>query len=128
MKTTEQKPCSVGDILASEFGMTAIKLMHKTGLSLCYATGVMSGRQQVGPRIAKTLAKSFGNSASFWLNTELRTYLWRKEQARTSPMCQCGHRGRTHSFIPFRNGLAHVCRVSTCGCRSFTESLHAEAE
>ena len=80
MKTNMKKPVSVGEMLVEEF-MAPMKL---TQAALAVAMGVprkhvnelCNNRRAVTAATALILARVFGNSADFWLNTQRRTDLW----------------------------------------------------
>lgn len=80
MLTTVRKPASVGEILTEEF----IAPLHLTQAVLAEAMGVprkhvnelCNDRRRVTAATALILARVFGNSADFWLNTQRRTDLW----------------------------------------------------
>lgn len=80
MLTTARKPASVGEILSEEF----IEPMHLTQAVLAEAMGVprkhvnelCNDRRRVTAATALILARVFGNSADFWLNTQRRIDLW----------------------------------------------------
>src|ERR1035437_2854533 len=80
MLSTKRKPVSVGQILVAEFlepmGITQTELAEKTGLPRKHVNELCRGRRAVTADTALILARTFGNSADFWLNTQRRTDLW----------------------------------------------------
>jgi addiction module HigA family antidote len=79
MQTT-RKPVTVGEMLIEEFlkplGMTQTELAEKTGLPRKHVNELCRNRRAVTADTALILARVFGNSADFWLNTQRRTDLW----------------------------------------------------
>lgn len=80
MWMTKRKPVSVGAMLIEEFleplGMTQTELAEKTGLPRKHVNELCRDRRVVTADTALILARVFGNSADFWLNTQRRTDLW----------------------------------------------------
>ncbi len=84
MLTTNRKPATPGDILSEEF----IQPMNLTQAALAEAMGVprkhfndlcndlCNDRRGVTAATALILARVFGNTPDFWLNTQRRTDLW----------------------------------------------------
>jgi addiction module HigA family antidote len=77
---TKRKPVTVGEMLIAEFmeplGLTQTELADKTGLPRKHVNELCGGRRTVTADTALILARVFGNSADFWLNTQRRTDLW----------------------------------------------------
>jgi addiction module HigA family antidote len=80
MLITRRRPVSVGEMLVAEFleplGITQTDLAEKTGLPRKHVNELCRGRRAVTADTALILARVFGNSADFWLNTQRRTDLW----------------------------------------------------
>jgi addiction module HigA family antidote len=80
MLTTKVKPVSVGQLLVEEFmyplGISQTELSEKTGLPRKHINELCRGRRAITADTALILARTFGNSADFWLNTQRRTELW----------------------------------------------------
>ena len=80
MLKTKRRPVSVGEMLTEEF----LKPLHLTQGALAAAMGVprklvnelCNNRRVVTADTALMLARVFGNSPEFWLNTQRRTDLW----------------------------------------------------
>jgi antitoxin HigA-1 len=81
MLTTKRKPAAVGEILTEEF----MQLLDLTEAALADAMGVVerkhvdelcNDRRSVTAPTALILARVFGNTPDFWLNTQRRTDLW----------------------------------------------------
>ena len=77
---TKKKPVSVGEMLVEEFmepmGITQTELSEKTGLPRKHINELCRNRRAITADTALILARTFGNSADFWLNTQRRTDLW----------------------------------------------------
>jgi addiction module HigA family antidote len=80
MLMTKRKPVSVGEMLVTEFlepmGITQTELAEKTGLPRKHVNELCRNRRAVTADTALILARVFGNSAEFWLDTQRRTDLW----------------------------------------------------
>ena len=80
MVLTKRKPVSVGEILVEEFldplGLTQTELAQRSGLPRKHVNELCRDRRAVTADTALILARVFGNSADFWLNTQRRTDLW----------------------------------------------------
>ena len=80
MTTTKRKPVSVGEMLTMEFmepmGLTQADLAGRSGLPRKHVNELCRDRRAVTADTALILARVFGNSADFWLNTQRRTDLW----------------------------------------------------
>jgi addiction module HigA family antidote len=80
MLLTKKKPVSVGEMLAEEFleplGLTQVDLAERSGLPRKHVNELCRNRRAVTADTALILARVFGNSADFWLNTQRRTDLW----------------------------------------------------
>jgi addiction module HigA family antidote len=80
MLMTKRKPVTVGEMLMEEFmepmGLTQIELAEKAGLLRKYVNELCRCRHAVTAETALILARVFGNSADFWLNTQRRTDSW----------------------------------------------------
>lgn len=80
MLFTDKKPVSVGEMLIEEFlsplGLTQTKLAQAMGVPRRLVNELCKGRRAVTADTALMLARVFGNSPEFWLNTQRRTDLW----------------------------------------------------
>jgi addiction module HigA family antidote len=80
MLMTKRKPVGVGEMLVAEFmepmGITQTELAERAGLPRKHVNELCRGRRAVTADTALILARVFGNSADFWLNTQRRTDLW----------------------------------------------------
>ena len=80
MLTTKRKPATVGEILVEEFmrprGLTQGALAEAMEVPRKHVNELCNGRRKVTAPTALILARVFGNSAEFWLNTQRRTDLW----------------------------------------------------
>ncbi len=77
---TKRKPVTVGEMLSQEFmepmGMTQADLAERSSLPRKHVNELCRDRRAVTADTALILARVFGNSADFWLNTQRRTDLW----------------------------------------------------
>ena len=80
MITSKRRPASVGEILVEEFmaplGLTQGALAEAMGVQRKHVNELCNGRRAVTAPTALILARVFGNSADFWLNTQKRMDLW----------------------------------------------------
>ena len=80
MLLTKRKPVSVGTLLVEEFleplGLTQSELAERSGLPRKHVNELCRDRRTMTVDTALILAKVFGNSADFWLNTQRRMDLW----------------------------------------------------
>jgi len=80
MLTTKRKPASVGEILVEEFmepmGLIQASLAEAMGVQRKHVNELCNGRRTVTAATALILARVFGNSPDFWLNTQRRMDLW----------------------------------------------------
>ncbi len=80
MLQTKRKPVSPGEMLVEEFlgpmGLTQSALAEAMGVPRKLVNELCNGRRAVTADTALILARVFGNSAEFWLNTQRRTDLW----------------------------------------------------
>ena len=80
MTMTRRKPVSVEEMLTQEFmeplGLTQADLAGRSGLPRKHVNELGRDRRAVTADTALILARVFGNSAEFWLNTQRRTDLW----------------------------------------------------
>ncbi len=80
MLLTKRKPVSVGTLLVEEFleplGLTQTDLAQRSGLPRKHVNELCRDRRAMTADTALILAKVFGNSADFWLNTQRRMDLW----------------------------------------------------
>ena len=86
MLTTKRKPVTVGEILVEEFmrpmGLTQAALAEAMGVQRRHVNRLCSDQRNVTAPTALILARVFGNSPDFWLNTQRRSDLW---QAMNTP-------------------------------------------
>jgi addiction module HigA family antidote len=80
MLTTKRRPVAVGTILVEEFlepmRLTQTELAERSGLPRKHVNELCRDRRAVTADTALILARVFGNSPDFWLNTQRRTDLW----------------------------------------------------
>lgn len=80
MLSTKRKPVSPGKMLVEEFlvpmGLTQSALAEAMGVPRKHVNELCKGRRAVTADTALILARVFGNSPEFWLNTQLRSDLW----------------------------------------------------
>jgi len=80
MLNTKRRPITVGEMLIEEFmgplNITQTELAEKTGLPRKHVNELCRNRRAVTADTALILARVFGNSADFWLNTQRRTDVW----------------------------------------------------
>ena len=80
MLTTKRKPATVGEILTDEFilplGLTQGVLADAMGVPRKHVNELCNDRRRVTAPTALILARVFGNTPDFWLNTQRRTDLW----------------------------------------------------
>ena len=80
MLNTKRKPARVAEILTEEFmqpaGLTQAALAEAMGVQRKHVNELCNARRRVTASTALILARVFGNSADFWLNTQRRTDLW----------------------------------------------------
>ena len=80
MLMTKRKPVSVGEMLMEEFmepmGLSQTMLAEKTGLPRKHINELCQNRRAITADTALILSRVFGNSADFWINTQVRNDLW----------------------------------------------------
>ncbi|HXE05817.1 MAG TPA: HigA family addiction module antitoxin [Bryobacteraceae bacterium] len=80
MLHTKRKPVSPGEMLVEEFltpmGLTQSALAEAMGVPRKLVNELCNGRRALTADTALMLARVFGNSAEFWLNTQRRTDMW----------------------------------------------------
>ncbi|MHB1101463.1 MAG: HigA family addiction module antitoxin [Devosia sp.] len=80
MLTTKRKPVTVGEMLVEEFmgpmSLTQAALAEAMGVPRKHVNELCNDRRAVTAPTALILARVFGNSPDFWLNTQRRTDLW----------------------------------------------------
>jgi addiction module HigA family antidote len=80
MVMTKRKPASPGILLVEEFlepmGMSQTELAQQSGLPRKHVNELCRDRRAITADTALILARVFGNSPDFWLNTQRRTDLW----------------------------------------------------
>jgi addiction module HigA family antidote len=86
MLTTKRKPATVGEILIEEFmrpmGLTQAALAEAMGVQRKHVSALCNDHRNVTAATALILARVFGKSPEFWLNTQRRSELW---EAMNSP-------------------------------------------
>jgi addiction module HigA family antidote len=77
---TKRKPVPPGEMLEEEFmkplGLTQTELARTMGVERRLVNELCNGRRAVTADTALILARVFGNTPEFWLNTQVRTDLW----------------------------------------------------
>ena len=80
MLTTKRKPAPLSEILNEEFmhplGLTQGELAQAMGVPRKHVNELCNDRRRVTAATALILARVFGNTPDFWLNTQRRTDLW----------------------------------------------------
>ncbi|WP_137157883.1 HigA family addiction module antitoxin [Rhizobium sp. FKL33] len=80
MQTTLRKPVSVGEMLVKEFmqplDLTQTALAAAMGVPRKHVNELCLDKRAVTAATALILARVFGNSPDFWLNTQRRTDIW----------------------------------------------------
>lgn len=80
MLHTKRKPVSPGEMLVEEFltplGLTQGALAEAMGVPRKLVNELCNGRRALTADTALMLARVFGNSAEFWLNSQRRTDMW----------------------------------------------------
>ena len=80
MLMTKRKPATVGEILVEEFleplGLSQTALAEAMGVPRKHVNELCNQRRSVTAATALILARVFGNTPDFWLNTQRRTDLW----------------------------------------------------
>ena len=80
MEPDGREPGSVGDILTEEFmkphGLTQGALAEAMGVQRKHVNELCNGRRAITVPTALILARVFGTSPEFWLNTQRRNDLW----------------------------------------------------
>ncbi len=80
MLITKRKPATVGEILVEEFlnplGLSQTALAEAMGVPRKHVNEICNQRRSVTAATALILARVFGNTPDFWLNTQRRTDLW----------------------------------------------------
>ena len=80
MLMTKRKPASVSEILVEEFmeplGLSQTALAEAMGVPRKHVNELCNQRRAVTAATALSLARVFGNTPDFWLNTQRRTDLW----------------------------------------------------
>ena len=80
MLMTKRKPAAVGEILVEEFlqplGLSQTALAEAMGVPRKHVNELCNQRRSVTAATALLLARVFGNTPDFWLNTQRRTDLW----------------------------------------------------
>ncbi|WP_240626460.1 MULTISPECIES: HigA family addiction module antitoxin [Thalassospira] len=77
---TTRKPVSVGEMLTAEFmepmALTQTALADAMGVPRKHVNELCNNRRRITADTALILARVFGNSAEFWINTQTRNDLW----------------------------------------------------
>ncbi|PKR57314.1 HigA family addiction module antidote protein [Thalassospira lucentensis MCCC 1A00383 = DSM 14000] len=80
MIMTTRKPVSVGEMLTAEFmepmALTQTALADAMGVPRKHVNELCNNRRRITADTALILARVFGNSAEFWINTQTRNDLW----------------------------------------------------
>ena len=80
MIETKRRPAGVGEMLTAEFleplRLTQGELAAAMGVPRKHVNELCNGRRAVTADTALMLARVFGNTADFWLNTQRRIDLW----------------------------------------------------
>jgi len=80
MLMTTRQPVSVGEMLVDEFmqplGLTQAALAEAMGVPRKHVNELCKNRRSITAATALILARVFGNSPDFWLNTQRRNDLW----------------------------------------------------
>jgi antitoxin HigA-1 len=80
MIMTKRRPVSPGTLLTEEFleplGLSQSDLAERSGLPRKHINELCRERRAVTADTALILARVFGNSPDFWLNTQRRMDLW----------------------------------------------------
>ena len=80
MLMTKRQPVSVGEMLIEEFmqpmGLTQAALAEAMGVPRKHVNELCNNRRSITAATALILARVFGNSPDFWLNTQRRNDLW----------------------------------------------------
>jgi antitoxin HigA-1 len=80
MLMTKRKPAPIGEILTEGFmrplGLTQGALADAMGVPRKHVDELCTDRRRVTAATALILARVFGNTPDFWLNTQRRTDLW----------------------------------------------------
>lgn len=81
MIETKRRPVSVGEMLTEEFmipmKLTQAALAEAMGVPRKHVNELCRDRRSITAATALILARVFGNSPDFWLNTQRRTDLWK---------------------------------------------------
>src|SRR5438552_2547993 len=81
----KRRPTHPGEMLREDFmpdyGLTVVGLAEAAGVSRQSINELLRGRRAVSPEMALRLARLFGNSPEFWLNSQRATDLWNAAQA-----------------------------------------------
>ena len=88
MNLSKHKPVSVGEMINEEFliplQLERQQLAQAMGISQEQVDALCDNQHAVDAETALILAKVFGNTAQFWLNTQQRNDLW---NALHTPAC-----------------------------------------
>jgi antitoxin HigA-1 len=80
MLNTERKPVSVGEMLVEEFlkphKLTQDALAKAMGVPRKLVNELCNDRRAITADTSLMLARVFGNTPEFWLNTQRRMELW----------------------------------------------------
>ena len=80
MLMTTRQPISVGEMLMEEFmqpmGLTQAALAEAMGVPRKHVNELCNNRRSITAATALILARVFGNSPDFWLNTQRSNDLW----------------------------------------------------
>jgi addiction module HigA family antidote len=105
MVMTKRKPVTAGEMLTEEFleplGLSQGDLAERSGLPRKHINELCRNRRAITADTALILARVFGNSADFWLNTQRRTDLW--EALNTPKRAE-----RIQRALPLRTAAKHA--------------------
>lgn len=80
MIMTARKPVSISEMLVTEFmepmDLTQTALADAMGVPRKHVNELCKNRRRITVDTALILARVFGNSAEFWINTQTRNDLW----------------------------------------------------
>lgn len=80
MLITKRKPATIGEILVEEFmqplGLSQSALAETMGVPRKHVNELCNQRRSVTAATALILARVFGNTPDFWINTQRRNDQW----------------------------------------------------
>jgi addiction module HigA family antidote len=82
---THRPPTHPGEMLLEEFmihkGLTPQKIAESISVTEQQIVDLIAGKQHITPSLALRLSRFFGISVDFWMNLQLRWYLYYAQQA-----------------------------------------------